>query len=122
VDPGHLHQNEVRKIKPDQEAEIAFKMHPGRIVKCKVDSIMWATAQGQLPIGSHEYGRRCRADPAEVSPCGCCRMARIRISSSPPARRGRVRSIPTAAHDPHPAQGDHLRVSAKLDWLILKLH
>lgn len=27
-------------------------MYPGRIVKCKVDSIMWATAQGQLPIGS----------------------------------------------------------------------
>ena len=45
------HQNEVRKIKPGQEAEIAFKMYPGRIVKCKVDSIMWATAQGQLPIG-----------------------------------------------------------------------
>ncbi len=44
-------QNEVRKIKPGQEAEIAFKMYPGRIVKAKVDSIMWATAQGQLPIG-----------------------------------------------------------------------
>ena len=26
-------------------------MYPGRIIKCKVDSIMWATAQGQLPIG-----------------------------------------------------------------------
>src|SRR5882672_393754 len=45
------HQNEVRKIKPDQEAEIAFEMYPGRVVKAKVDSIMWATAQGQLPIG-----------------------------------------------------------------------
>ncbi|HSA03862.1 MAG TPA: efflux RND transporter periplasmic adaptor subunit, partial [Candidatus Paceibacterota bacterium] len=40
------HQNEVRKIKPGQEAEVAFQMYPGRIVKCKVDSIMWATAQG----------------------------------------------------------------------------
>ena len=46
------HQNEVRKIKPDQEAEIAFEMYPGRIVKAKVDAIMWATAQGQLPIGT----------------------------------------------------------------------
>ena len=52
MDPGHLPQNEVRKIKPGQEAEVAFKMYPGRIVKCKVDSIMWATAQGQLPIGT----------------------------------------------------------------------
>ena len=40
-------QNEVRKIKSGQEAEIALKMYPGRIIKCKVDSIMWATAQGQ---------------------------------------------------------------------------
>src|SRR4030095_1787215 len=45
-------QNEVRKIKPGQEAEIALKMYPGRIIKCKVDSIMWATAAGQLPIGT----------------------------------------------------------------------
>src|SRR5882672_1513810 len=44
-------QNEVRKVKPGQEAEIAMAMYPGRIIKCKVDSIMWATAQGQLPIG-----------------------------------------------------------------------
>ncbi|HEX6397010.1 MAG TPA: efflux RND transporter periplasmic adaptor subunit, partial [Steroidobacteraceae bacterium] len=44
-------QNEVRKIKPGQEAEISLRMYPGRIIKCKVDSIMWATAAGQLPIG-----------------------------------------------------------------------
>src|SRR5688500_6201255 len=44
-------QNELRKVKPEQEAEIALKTYPGRIIKCKVDSIMWATAQGQLPIG-----------------------------------------------------------------------
>src|SRR6185503_7605561 len=50
------HQNEVRKIKPGQEAEIAFEMYPGRIVKAKVDSIMWATAQGQLPIGTLNAG------------------------------------------------------------------
>ena len=47
-----FNQNEVREINPGQEAEIAFRMHPGRIVQVKVDSIMWATAQGQLPIGN----------------------------------------------------------------------
>ena len=47
-----FNQNEVRKVKAGQEAEVAFKMYPGRVVKCKVDSIMWATAQGQLPIGN----------------------------------------------------------------------
>ena len=43
-------QNEVRNIEAGNEAEIALKTYPGRIIKCKVDSIIWATAQGQLPI------------------------------------------------------------------------
>jgi multidrug resistance efflux pump len=43
-------QNELRFVKPGDEAEIFVKMYPGRIIKCKVDSILWATAQGQMPI------------------------------------------------------------------------
>ena len=43
------HQNELRKVKPNQEAEIALPTYPGRIIKCKVDSIVWAQGQGQLP-------------------------------------------------------------------------
>src|SRR5437764_12484239 len=46
-------QNELRFVKPDEEAEIFMKMYPGRIIKCKVDSILWATAQGQLPISGN---------------------------------------------------------------------
>ena len=43
-------QNELRRVAPDNEAEIALKTYPNRIIKCKVDSIVWATGQGQLPI------------------------------------------------------------------------
>lgn len=43
-------QNELRYVEPGQDAEIFMKVYPGRIIKCKVDSIMWATAQGQMPI------------------------------------------------------------------------
>jgi multidrug resistance efflux pump len=115
-------QNEVRKIKPGQEAEVAFKMYPGRIVKCKVDSILWATAQGQLPMGTMNAA-------GGVAPI--------------PANGLAVRLIPDAKDsDIFLAAGAHgagavytesgvmiqivrrilLRVSAKLDWLILKLH
>jgi len=115
-------QNEVRKIKPGQEAEIAFTMYPGRIVKCKVDSIMWATAQGQLPIGS-------------MNPAGG--VAPI------PAHNLAVRLLPDANDkDIFLAAGAHgsgavytdsgreiqilrkviVRINAKLNWLILKLH
>jgi multidrug resistance efflux pump len=46
-------QNELRYVEPGQEAEIFMKVYPGRIIKCKVDSILWATAQGQLPISGN---------------------------------------------------------------------
>jgi len=46
-------QNELRCVEPDQEVEIFLKMYPGRIIKCKVDSILWATAQGQMPISGN---------------------------------------------------------------------
>ncbi len=46
-------QNELRYVEPDQEVEIFLKMYPGRIIKCKVDSILWATAQGQMPISGN---------------------------------------------------------------------
>jgi len=116
------HQNEVRKVKPGQEAEVAFNMYPGRIVKCNVDSIMWATAQGQLPIGS-------------MNPTGG-------VAPIPPNSLA-VRLLPDARdQDLFLAAGAHgagaiytedfeeihilrkvlVRVSAKLDWLILKLH
>ena len=44
-------QNELRRVEPGNEAEIALKTYPNRIIKCKVDSIVWATGQGQLPFG-----------------------------------------------------------------------
>ena len=115
-------QNEVRKIKPDQEAEIALKMYPGRIIKSKVDSIMWATSQGQLPIGV-------------TNPAGG-------VAPIPPNALA-VRLLPDGKDkDIFLASGAKgigavytesgvaiqilrrvlLRISAKLDWLILKMH
>ena len=54
--PGFLlsiSQNELRYVEPGNEAEIFMEMYPGRIIKCKVDSILWATAQGQMPISGN---------------------------------------------------------------------
>jgi len=115
-------QNEVRKIKPGQEAEIALKMYPGRIIKCKVDSIMWATAQGQLPIGTMNTGGgvapvppsslavRLLLDKKDVGlfmASGAAGIGAVYTDSGVPIQI--LRKI-------------LIRVSAKLDWLILKLH
>ena len=42
------YQNELHQVKPGDEAEFAIDTLPGRIVKAKVDSIVWAQGQGQL--------------------------------------------------------------------------
>jgi multidrug resistance efflux pump len=44
------HQNELHQVAPGNEAEISLKTHPGEVIKAKVDSIVWAQGQGQVPI------------------------------------------------------------------------
>jgi len=43
------HQNELHQVRPGDEAEVSLYTHPGRIIKAKVDSVVWAQGQGQLP-------------------------------------------------------------------------
>jgi multidrug resistance efflux pump len=116
------HQNEVRKIKPGQEAEVAFKMYPGRVVKLKVDSIMWATAQGQLPIG----GVSTTAGIAPIPPNALA--VRLLVDE-----KDKDLFLAAGAHGAGAVYTDSgkaihilrkiiLRIGAKLDWLILKLH
>ncbi len=46
-------QNELVFVEPGNEAEVALDMHPGRVIKAKVDSIVWAQGQGQIaPSGT----------------------------------------------------------------------
>jgi multidrug resistance efflux pump len=115
-------QNEVRKIKPGQEAEIAMKMYPGRVIKCKVDSIMWATAQGQLPIG----GVNTASGVAPVPPNSLAvRLLKDRKDTNLFLASGAMGggAIYTDSGEPiHILRKIILRVGTKLDWLILKLH
>ena len=41
-------QNELTLVKPGDHAEFALNTLPGRIIKAKVDSIVWAQGQGQV--------------------------------------------------------------------------
>ncbi|HEX2493653.1 MAG TPA: HlyD family secretion protein [Steroidobacter sp.] len=117
-----FHQNEVRKIKPGQEAEIVLKMYPGRIIKCKVDSIMWATAQGQLPIG----GASTSPGVAPIPPNSLAvRLLKDRRDENLFLASGAMGSgaVYTDSGEPiHILRKVILRIGTKLDWLILKLH
>jgi multidrug resistance efflux pump len=115
-------QNEVRAIKPGQEAEIAFKMYPGRVIKCKVDSIMWATAQGQLPIG----GASVTAGIAPIPPNSLA--VRLLVDGKDKdlflasGAFGTGAIYTDSVKDIQILRKVIVRINAKLDWLILKLH
>ncbi|HET7793287.1 MAG TPA: biotin/lipoyl-binding protein [Rhizobacter sp.] len=111
-------QNEVREVGPDQEAEIAMRMYPGRIIKCKVDSVIWATAGGQLPIGGNL---------PNMPPMPPGKLA-VRLYPTDPdiflaaGALGQGAVYTDYAEFLHIIRKVFLRVSTKLDWLILKLH
>lgn len=44
---GVFGQNELHAVQPGDEAEITLDTYPGRIIKAKVDSIIWAQSGGQ---------------------------------------------------------------------------
>ena len=101
-------------------------MLPGRIVKCKVDSIMWATAQGQLPIGSMNT-----AGGVAPIPPNC---VAVRLLLDPKElEKDKDFFLAAGAHGSGAVYTDvarevqilrkvFVRVKSKLNWLILKLH
>ncbi len=119
---AYFAQNEVRKIEPGNEAEIALKTYPARIIKCDVDAIIWATAQGQLPISGMLPSTGFGAAPdmrlaVKLRPVG--EDAELFLA---PGARGNGAVYTNSGHAIHILRKVFMRVGAKLDWLILKLH
>jgi multidrug resistance efflux pump len=111
-------QNEVREVGPGQEAEITMRMYPGRIIKCKVDSVVWATAGGQVPIG----GNLPNVPPM---PPGQLAVRLYPVDKEiflAAGARGQGAIYTEYATIVHVIRRVFLRVQSKLDWLILKLH
>jgi len=116
------HQNEVRKIKPDQEAEIAFEMYPGRIVKCKVDSIMWATGQGQLPIGNIVPAGGVAPIPPNCLAVRLLMDGKDKDLFLAAGAHGAGAVYTDSGHMIHILRKVIVRIGSKVNWLILKLH
>jgi multidrug resistance efflux pump len=119
---AYFGQNEVRKIEPGNEAEIALKTYPARIIKCEVDAIIWATAQGQLPISGMLPTTGFGAAPdmrlaIKLRPVG--EDAELFLA---PGARGNGAVYTNSGRAIHILRKVFMRVGAKLDWLILKLH
>ena len=115
-------QNELHQVEPGNEAEIALETYPGRIIKAKVDSIVWAQGQGQLPL----TGTLPDTGP---SPLPEGRFAVKLVLDGPDkdlflaaGARG-VGAIYTHHLEPiHIIRKVILRVGAYLNWVIIKHH
>ncbi len=115
-------QNEVREIEAGNEAEFAVKTYPGRIIKAEVEAIIWATAQGQLPISgmlpNTGYGPAPEQRLAvKLKPTG--EDAELFLA---PGARGNGAVYTNKGEMIHILRKVFMRVGAKLDWLVLKLH
>ncbi|QDH80033.1 HlyD family secretion protein [Echinicola soli] len=114
-------QNELRLVEDGNEAEIAIKTHPNTIIKCTVDHIVWANAQGQLTTSGripdtreegHHEGRF---------------AVRLKIDENEdvflaPGAVGQGAIYTEHGKLIHLIRKVIIRVGTKLDWLIIKLH
>jgi len=111
-------QNEVREVQPGQEAEIAMQMYPGQIIKCTVDSVVWATAGGQVQVGGN-------LPTIGPMPPGQLVVRLLPVDKGiflAAGARGVGAIYTEYAEMIHIVRKVIMRVGAKLDWLILKLH
>ena len=117
-----FHQNELHQVQPGDEAEIFLRTLPGEIIKAKVQSIVWAQGQGTVAAGNVAPSTGLASPMGDRFP--------VKLSIDP-----KYREVFLAAG----AQGDAaiftqhltaihilrkvlLRVSTKMNYLILKLH
>lgn len=115
-------QNEVRKVAAGDEAEIALKTYPNRIIKCKVDSIMWATALGQLPIGGAIPNTGYAAVPEGRLAVRLAVDEKDKDLFLAAGAQGQGAIFTQHGAFLHVVRKVILRVGTKMDWLILKLH
>ncbi|MCM5661379.1 HlyD family secretion protein [Galbibacter mesophilus] len=117
-----FHQNEIRYVEPGQEAEIALKTYPNRIIKCEVDHIVWANAQGQLKVsGTLPDTQDTHLEEGRFA-------VRLKIAEEDrdlflaPGAVGQGAIYTDHGAIIHLVRKVIIRVGTKMDWLVLKLH
>ena len=117
-----FHQNELHQIAPGNEAEFALKTNPGKVIKAKVDSVIWAQGQGQIPASGTLPMTGAFAQP----PGSFAVKFDIADEDRPlliAAGAAGSAAVYTAGFVPiHIIRKVILRVGAYTDYLILKLH
>ena len=115
-------QNELHQVEPGNEAEFTLNAYPGRIIKATVDSIVWAQGQGQVPNSTQLPMTGFGPMPPGRFP--------VKLTVAP---KDAELFLPAGAVGHGAVYTEHgvaihiirkviLRVGAKLDYLVLKMH
>ncbi|MDR3404995.1 MAG: HlyD family secretion protein [Chthoniobacter sp.] len=116
------HQNELRYVEPGNEAEVFVETYPGRIIKCTVDSILWATAQGQMPISGNLPNTQPVTAPEQRIAVRLLVAPRDREIFLAAGARGHGAIYTEHGKIIHIIRKVFVRVSTKMDWFVWKLH
>jgi multidrug resistance efflux pump len=117
-----FHQNELHQVQAGDEAEIALKTYPGRIIKASVDSIVWAQGQGQIAMSA-------TLPQTGAAPLPPGRFA-VRLDIADRDRElflaagamGNGAIYTQHGHHIHILRKVIMRVGSYMNWLVLKLH
>jgi len=117
-----FHQNELHEVEPGNEVEIALPTYPGRVIKGKVDSIVWAQGQGQLPMSGMIPQTGAAPAPEGRFPVKIDLAEKDRALFLAAGAQGAA-AIYTHHLEPiHIIRKVILRVGSYTNYLILKLH
>jgi len=112
-------QNELSKIKAHDEAEISLNTIPGKIIKCRVLGVIWAQGQGQLTTSGELPSTTGDLPPGRFAVQVESEDSTVFLAAG---ARGQGAIYTQHGRLIHLVRKVIVRISAKLDYLILKLH
>jgi multidrug resistance efflux pump len=117
-----FNQNELHQVEPGNEVEFALNTLPGRIIKGKVDSVVWAQGQGQLQASGTIPMSGAVAMPPGRYAVKFDIAERDKAVFLAAGAAGHAAIYTDHLHAVHIIRKVILRVGSYLNYLVLKLH
>ena len=115
-------QNELHQVAPGNEAEFTLNTLPGRVIKGKVNSVVWASGAGQLPATGTVPMTGVLTAPPQRFAVKFDIAEKDRGLFMAPGAAGSAAIYTERLHAIHIIRKVILRVGALLNYLVLKLH
>jgi multidrug resistance efflux pump len=120
---AYYNQNELHQVEPGNEVEFALKTLPGKVIKGKVDSVVWAQGQGQMtPSGFLPAPALVQNLPPGKFAVKFDIAERDKALFLAAGAAGDAAIYTDHLHAVHIIRKVILRVGSYLNYLILKLH